>query len=246
MPDKEDKSGVTMSGINTIPLLSVIIPVYNEDIYIGKVIEKVLSLDRNIEIVAVNDGSADNTGRILDRFSELYPDRVKVIHSPANRGKGSAIRTGIGHVRGEVVIIQDADLEYDPEDILKVIKPIMDGRASVVYGSRVLAQNPRFKNSYYWGGRFLSVATNLLYGTDITDEPTCYKAFKADILKGLDLKCTGFEFCPEVTAKVARAGHKIMEVPVSYNPRSFEEGKKIRLKDGLMALYTLLKYRFFK
>ncbi|MDO8446096.1 MAG: glycosyltransferase family 2 protein [Deltaproteobacteria bacterium] len=174
MSGKEDKSDVTVSGVFSTPSLSVIIPVYNEESYIGKVIEKVLSLDSNIEIVAVNDGSADNTGRILDRFSEQYPDRVKVIHCPTNLGKGSAIRTGIGHVRGEVVIIQDADLEYDPEDILKVIKPIRDGKASVVYGSRVLAQNPRFKNSYYWGGRFLSIATNLLYGTHITDEPTCY------------------------------------------------------------------------
>lgn len=226
--------------------LSIIIPAYNEEATIGAVIEKVLSIDAVLEIVAVDDGSTDSTGSILDGLSKGQNGKVRVIHSPANRGKGSAIRAAIPHIRGEVVIIQDADLEYDPEDMLRVAAPIRAGSAQVVYGSRILSENPRFKAAYYWGGRFLSMVTNILYGTRITDEPTCYKAFRAGILKGMDLKCTGFEFCPEVTAKVARAGYDIKEVPISYNPRSFKEGKKIRWRDGLTALYVLLKYRFLR
>ena len=225
-------------------MLSIIIPAYNEEATIGKVIDKVLSIDIDKEIVAVDDGSTDNTGDVLDGFARRYPETIRVMHCPSNRGKGSAIRAAIPHLRGDIVIIQDADLEYDPEDILRVVKPIMEGKAQVVYGSRVLRKNPRFNAKYYWGGRLLSAVTNLLYGTRITDEPTCYKAFKTDILKKIDLKCTGFEFCPEVTAKAARAGYKIQEVPISYNPRPFNEGKKIRLKDGLVAIYVLLKHRF--
>lgn len=226
--------------------LSIIIPAYNEEATIGAVIEKVLSIGAVLEIVAVDDGSTDNTGNILDGLSKRQNGKVRVIHFPANRGKGSAIRAAIPHIRGEVVIIQDADLEYDPEDMLRVAAPIRAGSAQVVYGSRTLSENPRFKAAYYWGGRFLSMVTNILYGTHITDEPTCYKAFRADILKGMELKCTGFEFCPEVTAKIARAGYEIKEVPISYNPRSFKEGKKIRWRDGLTALYVLLKYRFLR
>lgn len=225
--------------------LSVIIPAYNEEGTIKEIINKVLSINLNFEIVAIDDGSSDNTGAILDETASANPDKVKVIHQ-TNQGKGLAIRRALKEVKGDIVIIQDADLEYNPQDILKVTEPIINGEADVVYGSRVLGKNTWFSPLYYLGGRFLSVVTNILYGTDITDEPTCYKAIKTEILRNIDLKCTGFEFCAEVTAKLAKADYRIKEVPISYNPRSFKEGKKIRIKDGLMALYVLLKYRFVK
>lgn len=225
--------------------LSIIIPAYNEEATVGKAIERVLSIDIDKEILAVDDGSTDDTRKILDKLSHLYPNVVMVFYHNTNMGKGAAIRTAIPYIRGDAVIIQDADLENDPNDIPKVVRPILDGEAEVVFGSRVLGNGP-FLSIYYLGGRFLSFVTNILYGTHITDEPTCYKAFRSEILKGMELHCTGFEFCPEVTAKVAKAGYEIKEVPISYNPRSSKEGKKLRWKDGFAALYTLLKYRFLK
>ena len=225
-------------------LLSIIIPAYNEEATVGKAVERVISVDIAKEILAVDDGSTDNTRKILEELSRRYPGVVRIFHHDVNRGKGAAIRTAIPYVRGSAVIIQDADLENDPNDIPRVVRPIMEGEAEVVFGSRVLGGG-RFFNIYYLGGRFLSFVTNILYGTHITDEPTCYKAFRTEVLKRMDLECTGFEFCPEVTAKVAKAGYEIKEVPISYNPRSSREGKKLRWKDGFTALYTLLKYRFF-
>ncbi|MFC1657748.1 glycosyltransferase family 2 protein [Candidatus Moduliflexota bacterium] len=228
------------------PLLSIIIPSFNEDKTIGTVLENVLNLYDSMEVLAVDDGSTDGTPGILKNFARKYPERVRVFRHTSNQGKGKAIRTALHHASGDITIIQDADLEYDPADISRVIAPIAEGKADVVYGSRIRGGNPRSYFSFYWGGRLLSLITSLLYHVHITDEATCYKAFKTDVLKKMNLECTGFEFCPEVTAKAIRAGYKIHEVPISYYPRSFNEGKKIGWQDGLTAIYTLFKYRFHK
>jgi glycosyltransferase involved in cell wall biosynthesis len=171
---------------------------------------------------------------------------LKACYHVRNQGKGQAIRTALGKVSGDIILIQDGDLEYDPEDYPRLIRPILRGESRVVYGSRVLGKNPSSYLRYYYGGRLLSFVANLIYGIRITDEPTCYKVFDAPLLKGLDLACTGFEFCPEVTAKISRLGERILEVPISYNPRSIKDGKKIRWVDGLIAIRTLLRYRTWK
>ena len=161
-----------------------------------------------------------------------------------NQGKGSAIKEGLKYVIGDIVIIQDADLEYEPEDYHLLIKPIIDGRAKIVYGSRIKGGGRKSYWSFYLGGRLLSFLANLLYNAKITDEATCYKVFGADVLKKINLKCERFEFCPEVTAKVRKKGYEIYEVPIHYYPRSIEEGKKINWRDGLEAIWTLIKYKF--
>jgi len=227
-------------------LLSVIIPVYNERNTILKILEKVKSvkIDKiDKEIIIVDDFSTDGTREILENLKGK-DEKLKIIFQKKHVGKGFAIRTALKFVEGEIVLIQDADLEYDPNEYPKLIEPILEGKAKVVYGSRVLKKNPKASIIFYIGGRFLSFLTNLLYGTNITDEPTGYKVFSTDVLKSIDLKCLGFEFCPEVTAKVAKKGYKIYEVPINYNPRSIKEGKKIRFKDALKAVFTLIKYRF--
>jgi glycosyltransferase involved in cell wall biosynthesis len=227
-------------------LLSVIIPVYNERNTILKILEKVKSVkidEIDKEIIIVDDFSTDGTREILESLKGK-DEKLKIIFQKKHVGKGFAIRTALKFVEGEIVLIQDADLEYDPNEYPKLIEPILEGKAKVVYGSRVLKKNPKASIIFYIGGRFLSFLTNLLYGTNITDEPTGYKVFSTDVLKSIDLKCLGFEFCPEVTAKVAKKGYKIYEVPINYNPRSIKEGKKIRFKDALKAVFTLIKYRF--
>jgi len=224
-------------------LLSVIIPVYNERDTILKILEKVKSVKIDKEIIIVDDFSTDGTREILESLKGK-DEKLKIIFQKKHVGKGFAIRTALKFVEGEIVLIQDADLEYDPNEYPKLIEPILEGKAKVVYGSRVLKKNPKASIIFYIGGRFLSFLTNLLYGTNITDEPTGYKVFSTDVLKSIDLKCLGFEFCPEVTAKVAKKGYKIYEVPINYNPRSIKEGKKIRFKDALKAVFTLIKYRF--
>ena len=221
--------------------LSVIMPVFNERSTLNEIVERVLAVPICHELVIVADGSTDGSRDLLARMDD---PRIKCVYHDGNQGKGTAIRTGIAHVSGDVVIIQDADLEYDPADYERIVAPIADGRALVVYGSRILGDNPMSGLSFYLGGRLLSLITNCLYGSHITDEPTCYKAFKTDVLKALELECTGFEFCPEVTAKILRAGIEITEVPISYHPRSAHEGKKIKLRDGIQAISTLIRYRF--
>jgi len=192
------------------------------------------------EIIIVDDHSSDGTREIL---GEIADDEVKVVYHAQNMGKGSAIRTALQYVTGDIIIIQDGDLEYNPADYHKLIEPIVEGRAGVVYGSRFLGEitNMHFLN--YVANKILALTASLLFFNWITDEGTCYKVFKADLLKSLDLKCTGFDFCPEVTAKVCKRGYKIIEVPISYRGRSTEEGKKIRWQDGLRAFLTLIKYR---
>ncbi len=226
--------------------LSIIIPVYNEAATVAQVIERVLEVELDTiekEIVAVNDGSTDGTDAVLATLAARWPNPLKIVHHEQNRGKGAAIRTALEHVTGDIIITQDADLEYDPQEYPNLLAPFEDPAVQVVYGSRNLHRNPRSSWSFYWGGRLLSWIANLLYGSHITDEPTGYKALRADLLRSLDLQSDGFEFCPEVTSKVLRRGIEIHEVPISYRPRSFTEGKKINWCDGLRAIWTLLKYR---
>ena len=220
--------------------LSVIIPVYNEVNTIAKIIERVKRVLIEKEIIVVDDGSTDGTRGKIDSVPG-----IKILKHETNRGKGAAIRTGLAFAFGELVIVQDADLEYDPNDYLELIKPIEEGVADVVYGSRNLGNNKSGMKAYKWGGVFLSHLANLLYGLRITDEATCYKLFKTDVLKSLNLKCQRFEFCPEVTAKLAKKKYRVKEVPISYKPRSFSEGKKIRWIDGVLAIFYLIKFRFF-
>lgn len=221
--------------------LSVIIPALNERNTIQTIIEMVQEVKLDKEIIVVDDGSDDGTGEILDGMAS---DVIKVIHHPQRRGKGAAIRTGLQEATGEIIIIQDADTEYDPQDYYRLVEPIVQGKAEVVYGSRFRGsiKNMRFLN--YLMNRILAWLANLLYRAHITDEATCYKVFRADLLKSIPLRCEGFEFCPEVTAKVRKRGKQIYEVPISYVARTWEEGKKINWKDGWTAIYTLLKYRF--
>ena len=222
-------------------LLSVIMPVYNERDTLTEILSRVEAVPVDKEIIIVDDGSTDGTRQIL---KDIKAENIKVIFHERNQGKGAAIKTGLREATGDVVIIQDADLEYDPIDYLKLILLIQSGEAKVVYGSRTLGSKERSYHRYHWGGQFVTFVANLLYGLKITDEPTCYKMFRKEVMEQIKLDCRGFEFCPEVTAKVARLGYTIHEVPVSYHPRSFKEGKKIKWKDGLIAIWTLLKYRF--
>ena len=222
--------------------LSVIIPVYNERNTVAEAIRRSRSveipLDR--EIVVVDDGSSDGTTQIL---SQLQDSTVRVVFHDVNRGKGAAIRTGLTHVTGDLVLIQDADLEYDPEDWPKLLAPVLKGKARVVYGSRFTGER---RNMMFWhwvGNRFLSLVTNALYNTTLSDMETCYKLFDRKVLSGITIKSNRFDFEPEITAKVLRRGYRIYEVPISYAGREYHEGKKITWKDGFRALYTLIRYR---
>lgn len=225
--------------------LSVIIPIYNEKATIRPLLNRIgrIRLPVEREIVIVDDGSTDST---RDLLRTLQSPEITLCFHRENQGKGAAVRTGLSVVSGDIVLIQDGDLEYDPADYPKLIQPIIDKRARVVYGSRILGGNKASYLRFYWGGRFLSSLANLIYGIRITDESTCYKVFDATLLKGLELRCKGFEFCPEVTAKVSRLGEPIIELPISYAPRSIAEGKKIRWTDGLIAVWTLFRYRKWK
>jgi len=226
--------------------LSVIIPVYNEQPTIEKLISRVKAADIGDvekEIIVVDDSSTDGTREVLPKI-----EGIQLIFRESNGGKGSALKTGIEQSTGEIIIVQDADLEYSPEEYAGLIKPIIEEKTKVVYGSRLLKkENHQGRFLFYLGGRTVTFFTNLLYGSKLTDEPTCYKVFHKD-LKPILLNAGGnhFEWEPEVTAKLIRKGHKIHEVPISYDPRTEEEGKKIGFKDGFQALWVLLIWRFRK
>jgi dolichol-phosphate mannosyltransferase len=223
--------------------LSVIVPAYNEEKTIEELLKRVfrVKLGMELEVIVIDDGSTDKTAEAAVRSG--LP--VRYIRQDRNLGKGAAVRKGIETATGDIIIIQDADLEYDPNDYAALAGPIISGEADVVYGSRILKETNKYSyKCFYLGGRMVSVWTNILYGSSITDEPTCYKMFKSGLLKSLELECNGFEFCPEVTAKILKRGISILEVPISYYPRSVEEGKKISWKDGIIALWVLLKLRF--
>lgn len=225
--------------------LSIIIPCFNEESTILELLRRVEAAeigDVGKQLVIVDDGSTDSTPELLRTHAGAHT----LIFAEHNAGKGAAIRLGLEAVTGDIVIIQDADLEYNPENYADLIAPILAGKSRVVYGSRERNADNRTHSglSYYAGGKFLSALTNLLYGSRITDEPTCYKVFDAALLRDIPLTCTRFEFCPEVTAKVLRRGIDIVEIPIDYFPRKKNEGKKIGLRDGIEAVWTLLKYRF--
>jgi dolichol-phosphate mannosyltransferase len=223
-------------------LLSVLIPAYNEVHNIQNILNKIGEVNIPKEIIVVDDGSTDGTRELLNT---LKSDTIKVIFHEKNQGKGGAIKTAIAHSKGDIILIQDADLEYDPQDYYKLIPVIESGKEKVVYGSRFLnKQNKHSYFSFFLGGQVVTWITNILYFQTLTDEPTCYKVFDAKLLKSIKLNCSGFEFCPEVTAKIAKLGYKIPEVPISYYPRSISEGKKINWKDGVEAIWVLFKYRF--
>ena len=223
-------------------LLSVIIPVYNEKTTISEVIEKVSAVELPIakEIIVVDDGSTDGTVEILQSNS------IKVTNTyltPVNVGKGAAVRIGLTIAKGEIILIQDADLELNPNEYKQLLQPILEGKTSVVYGSRFLGEN-RVAPLRRFANYFLTFKTNLLFRTNLTDMETAYKVFTAEVAKSLSLKANRFEIEPEITAQIARQGFTILEVPISYRPRTKFEGKKINWKDGFKALWTLLKYRF--
>jgi glycosyltransferase involved in cell wall biosynthesis len=223
--------------------LSVIIPIYNERELLPKVLEKVRAVPVEKELILVDDCSKDGTREYLQENEEGKDDTVVVYHQ-RNRGKGSAIRTGLGHVTGDIVIIQDADLEYEPAEIPSIIQPIIDGRFVVTYGSRFLGRTPPgMRLEHYVANRLLALMVAVLFGQVITDEATAYKAFRTEVIKGIPLRCTRFEFCPEVTAKVLLRGHRIHEVPATFFARTFEEGKKIGWRDFIDAVATLVKCR---
>ena len=224
-------------------LVSVIIPAFNEEHTIRQVIEAVHSLPIEKQIIVVNDGSTDGTYKVLEDLQTVHT--LTVVHCQENSGKGFAIRQGLPYVKGEAVVIQDADMELSPTDLVDLLKPFERDDVQVVYGSRFLKGRGNASLHNFIANRLLATYTNLLYECRITDESTGYKAFSTDLITRLNLTCEGFEFCPEVTAKILRAGHRIHEVPVSYFPRTKKEGKKLRFwSDGLFAAWTLLKYRF--
>jgi glycosyltransferase involved in cell wall biosynthesis len=225
--------------------LSVIVPVFDERNTVVEIVRRMRAVDLpvDLEIVIVDDGSTDGTRDVL---RQLADSTVRVITHEANRGKGAAIRSGLAQVTGDLVLVQDADLEYDPEDWPKLLTPMMRGKARVVYGSRFTGERRNMLFLHWVGNRFLSLVTNVLYNTTLSDMETCYKLFDRTLIDGITLRAQRFEFEPEVTAKILRRGVRIYEVPISYTGREFDEGKKITWRDGFAALFALVKYRFVR
>ena len=220
--------------------LSIIMPVYNEKNTIRVILDKILPLDLYKEIIIVDDFSTDGTREIL---RELKTENIQVIYHEKNMGKGSAIRTGINYASGEYMVVQDADLEYEPAEYENLLKPILEGTAKVVYGSRFMGKRKSMYTLHFWGNKFLTLAANILYGSKLTDMETCYKMIPLSLAREINHRANGFEFDPEITAKILKRSIKIHEVPISYKGREFHEGKKISWKDGIKHLWTLLKYK---
>lgn len=228
-------------------------PVYNEAQTVRDILELVTSNPLEKEIIIIDDGSTDGTVNLLHdllnardkKYFKPWIDDIRLIEHPVNRGKGAAVRSGLEAARGDVIIVQDADLEYDPDDYSKLLRPILSGRSEVVYGSRFLGEH---KAMFYWhqvGNKFLTFVTNILYNTTLTDIETCYKCFTKEAIKGMRLRSNRFEIEPELTARLLKRGYRIYEVPISYNGREYRQGKKITWKDGLSALKALIYYRIF-
>ncbi|PYX50680.1 MAG: glycosyl transferase [Acidobacteria bacterium] len=220
--------------------MSVIVPVYNEAAHIDELLRAIHASPVKKEIIIVDDGSTDGTREKLQALPPM--DDVSLVFHEKNCGKGAAIRTALAYARGEYVLIQDSDLEYDPQDYPALLLPLESGKANVIYGVR--PDRPERGLRFFLGAKLLTHLTNVLYGAGIHDEATCYKVVRRSLLTQLELQCHRFEFCPEVTAKLCRMGEKIAEVPINYNPRSAVEGKKIRHSDGWQAIWTLIRFRF--
>lgn len=242
--------------------LSIIMPVYNERATLEEIVQRVRAVDLTVdreginplirgpmtlerEIIIVDDGSTDGTRAILEEWRQAQPDDMRIVFHAQNGGKGAALRTGFQHATGDMLVIQDADLEYDPRDYLKLLVPVLEGRSPVVYGSRFMG-GPRsaMSLSHTMGNKMLTVFTNILFGTSLSDMETCYKCFRRDVIVDMPLHSRRFEIEPEITAKILKRGYSIFEVPISYNGREFHEGKKITWRDGFSAISTLVKYRF--
>jgi len=225
--------------------LSVVVPAYNEADTIERVVRQLRALPLSVEIIAVNDASADQTGAVIDRLArEKLLDRA--LHHPANRGKGAALRTGIAAASGDVVVVQDADLEYDPADLPTLLGPIRTGRADAVYGSRF--QGGPHRVLYFWhsvGNRVLTLLSNMFTNLNLTDMETCYKVVRTDLIKRLPLTSDRFGFEVEITARLAQAGARIWELPISYSGRTYAEGKKITWRDGIAALFHIVRFNLF-
>ena len=237
--------------------LSIILPVYNEEKTLETIVDKIQKVNFGLEklgkaekiekeLIIVNDSSIDNSQVIIDRLKSKFKN-IKTFKHEVNKGKGAAIKTGMKYVTGDILVIQDGDLEYNPEDFKKLIIPILEGKTKVVYGSRMLGHRRGFSiKSHYYGNKFLTFLTQIIYGQKITDMETCYKMVSKEVIKDIKFNSNRFDFEPEITAKIIKKGYKIMEIPIDYNCRSFEEGKKITWRDGIVAIYTLFKYRFSK
>lgn len=230
-------------------LLSIVIPVYNERETLFEIIKRVLAspVEMDREIVLVDDCSRDGTPELYPKIPETFPGaNIRVLKHAVNQGKGAALRTGFREARGDILLVQDADLEYDPVEYSKLLRPILDGKADVVFGSR-FAGGEAHRVLYFWhsvGNRFLTLLSNMFTDLNLTDMETCYKVFRAPVIKGIEIKSNRFGVEPEVTAKVARGGWRVFEVGISYAGRSYEEGKKITWKDGFKALYAIVRFSF--
>jgi glycosyltransferase involved in cell wall biosynthesis len=230
------------------PLVSLIVPAYDEGATIADVLARAAALDVNTELIVVDDGSSDDTVAAVERVAaDLGGERLRLLRHERNRGKGAAIRTGLAAATGEFVVIQDADLEYDPRDIPKLLGPLLDGVADVVYGTRLRGGEPQRAHLFwhYAGNRFLSLLTNVLFNTTISDMEVGYKAFRTELIRTVELTSDGFGFEPEITAKLLRRGGvRLYEIPISYYGRTYAEGKKITWRDGAKAVVLLVRFRF--
>lgn len=227
--------------------VSIIVPIYNEVKTVEQIIRKLLDIDFSIdkEIILVDDGSSDGTTELLKNIQTKY-DKLKIIFHEKNLGKGAAIRTGLCNVSGDIIAIQDADLEYNPEELKQLILPILNCEYEIVYGSRFLKKNPVIYKKYYLGNKFMTFIVNLLFGAKLTDSYTCYKVFSKRVLEGIILKSKGFEIEAELTSIFLKCRYKILELPISYSPRTLLQGKKIKFKDAIKGLLTILRVKIFR